>query len=483
MKSAGFAGVSCNVRDFAPVEWEKIILPRARQNSMACWPWGRTAKNGEREYDPSVVDLILSTADKWGQPAILNCETEINGTGDVATKDMAQRVGTRSAALCVLPTPFHSVDWSPVKHLPIIIQISPYENDESTRIEDCIYLWRARGFTCVILMFSSAFGQKPIQYNKQAPYHIYTGDDCGQNYKAWSPTSSGFVVCKTAPIPQEKPMLTSEQVPYTGIYCVEGKGDANAKHKGPTAEALARALSRLGYIPWGDFDQPFGPIKEKALIEFQADVGIQPTGIYGTKTWEAMRKAVVPMGKTHAGEYALDLYARKLIQDEAGVTSDSAKMTKFQTFFAEFCNLAIKNEPNWHYTQKRPGKLNINPSAEYIESDCSLFGIQAADYARRKADLVDEIRDPSKQNWTGYGNTDLYEDDWPRVGAPFRIGDAAHFHSSRHVIWCIKPGTFATAEWASHGAERTPERVILTSYYRFPEEYMFTVRPDYLKEN
>lgn len=275
-------------------------------------------------------------------------------------------------------------------------------------------------------------------------------------------------------------MLTEQQVPYTGVYAASGKGGPSAKHKGPTAEALARMLARMGFLPWGDFDQPFGPIKEKALKEFQKSVKLDDDGIYDKPVWTAARKAIVPKGRPHEGEYAFDLYARKLIQDEYGLSTPSGQLSTFRTYFVEFCNAAIANEDDWHYSQNRPFKLNINPSATYVESDCSAFGVQAADYARRKADLMEVILDPAQQRWSGYGNTDLHEDNWPRIGAPFRVGDIAHFHSSRHVVWCIKPGTFSTAEWVSHGSERGPERIVLTTYYRFPEEYMYTVRPEYV---
>ncbi|HSE43745.1 MAG TPA: hypothetical protein VLA89_00295 [Gemmatimonadales bacterium] len=269
--------------------------------------------------------------------------------------------------------------------------------------------------------------------------------------------------------------LTELQVPYTGPYGLVGSGH---KSKGPTAEALKRALSRMGAptLPWTDFDAHYNGKLEAAFDWF--DPGGQNG--YGKGRWTKIRAARVPAGQTHAGEYALDFYARKLIQDEAGATSGSTDEAAFFKYFVEFMRAAIRNEAAWHYDQGRPFGLNINPLAGSIDSDCSAFGVQAADYARRKAGLMAQAQDPARQNWTGYGNTDLFEDDWPKVGAPFRIGDAAHFHSERHVIWCIKPGTIATAEWASNGREAAPELVTLATYSRFPSEYLYTVRPEYL---
>jgi hypothetical protein len=478
-------GVYCNVRDYAPAEWEKVILPRARQYGLYCGPWGRTT-GPNNTFAVSVLDLIIDTADRWGSPVLINSEKELDGSGDTLTKLIAAKVGGRSAALSTEPWLFDSVDYRPISHLPVLLQIFPLEAFTATKPYDCRdHAWK-RGVKQVYFTFgtSEQIGYKPAMFNLQAPYSLFTGDPPMSSYtlQRWAPTSVGFQ--STAPIQEAPtlPQLSIKQVPYTGLYCIEGKGSKDAKHKGPTAEALARALSRLGYLPWGDFDQPFGQVKQKALAEWQADIGMIPSGMYGTESWENMRSAIVPKGREHAGEYALDRYARKLIQDEAGAETTSDELAKFQKHFVKFSQLAIANEKNWHYTQGRPGKLNINPSAASVNSDCSLFGIQAADYARRKAGLTNVIQDPAKQNWTGYGNTDWYEDDWPRIGSPFIVGDAGHFHSSRHVIWCIKAGTVATAEWVSHGAERGPERIKLLQYYRFPEEWLYAVRPEYVKE-
>ena len=102
--------------------------------------------------------------------------------------------------------------------------------------------------------------------------------------------------------------------------------------------------------------------------------------------------------------------------------------------------------------------------------------IQAHNYAARKTGL--SVPDPSKQGYSGYGNTDQHEDDWPKVGPPFRVGDLAHFHSDRHVIECIVPGTIDTAQWGSNGREAAPELVrSLRSYSRYPDEFLDVVRP------
>ena len=262
-------------------------------------------------------------------------------------------------------------------------------------------------------------------------------------------------------------MLSERQVPYTGPY---GLAASAHKSKGPTAEALKRAMSRLGYMPWRDFDQHYNATLEEALDKF--DPGKDG---YGDGRWRKLRAARVPFGLAHGGEWALDFYARTLIQDEAGETSTSSNEEVVQGWIKMFWEIAIANNRIWHYDQGRPFRVDVDPG-KGGRSDCSAMCVQAVAYAGRMSGI--EVVDPAKWDFRGFGNTDWYEDDWPRVGSPFRVGDLAHFHSSRHVIQCIQAGTFTTAVWGSNGSERAPERLTLAEYSRFPGEYMFTVRPD-----
>jgi hypothetical protein len=275
--------------------------------------------------------------------------------------------------------------------------------------------------------------------------------------------------------------LTEKQVPWTGPYALANNSFGH-KSKGPTCEAMKRALSRAGApsLPWTEFDQHYNQKVEQAWDWWDQKQGLTGNNGYGKGRWERLRAMPARVDGQHAGEYALDSYGQKLIQDEAGATSDSTELEVFQRYFTEFCKLAIENEDNWHYDQGRPVKLNINPSAGSVHSDCSGFGIQCADYARRKAGMMGTVQDPSKQGWSGWGNTDEYEDDWPKIGSPFRVGDAAHFHSERHVLWCHQAGNIETAKWTSHGQESGPDAVTLATYSRYPSEFMFVVRPGYI---
>ena len=104
-------------------------------------------------------------------------------------------------------------------------------------------------------------------------------------------------------------MLTEKQCPWTGPYGLPSSG---LKSKGPTCEALKRAMSRLGHLEWSDgFDDQFNLRLQRALSEW--DPGAAG---YGKRRWEKIRAARVPKGLDHAGEYALDATAQQLIRDD-----------------------------------------------------------------------------------------------------------------------------------------------------------------------
>lgn len=263
--------------------------------------------------------------------------------------------------------------------------------------------------------------------------------------------------------------LTVKAVPYTGPY---SNADTKLPSKGPTVEALKRALSRLGYMDWKglDFTQawPKGGVFDVAFRKWQRDLELPADGVYGQQTWKNIRAEKVPAGSPHAGEYALDAYAKKLIRDEwrAEHVPDE---DDFRAAITQFCLAAEKNEDAWHYRQIRPIDVTVEPTQSYVVSDCSGFVIQAYHWAMVKSGLV--VPDPSKQGWTGYGNTEMYENDHPRVQAPFKVGDLAHYPG--HVTICRKPGTVTTAVFTSHGQEAGP----LPTSVNYRSDFSYVVRP------
>ena len=263
-------------------------------------------------------------------------------------------------------------------------------------------------------------------------------------------------------------MLSEDRVPYTGPASHAG---TKMTSKSPTIEALKRAIARLGYMSWrgDDFTQswPRAGAFDKAFRRWQMEEEMPADGVYGRQTWKEMRRAKIESGPKK-GEYALDQYAQKLIHDEweAENVPDEQDV---RLAIVEFCLKAEANEDAWHYRMARPLDVSVDPSASYIVSDCSMYVIQAYNYARRKTSV--DLADPSKMNWSGYGNTDMYEDDHPRVGEPYRPGDLAHYEG--HVALCRRGGTARTAVFSSHGQEAGPMPVSL--HYR--SDLRFVCRP------
>lgn len=476
-------GIFCNVRNFAPEEWEAIVRPRALANGLFCGPWGRTAKldavGNQIEpavFDSTIVDKIVAVADNWQSPGLINPEKEVDGRQD-ALDYIVQKVGQRDIALSVQPIPFASLNWSVAAHLPILTQIMPAEQTENYDPIEVRNRWWANGITCVYMTYGVYGGMQPNLFKLQAPYSLFTGDPImsTQSVQRWTPTSTGWQACKqtTTPTTGGK-MLTEQQAPYTGPY---GLSTSGFKSKGPTAEALKRAMGHLKRMPWREYDQQYNLALWEAIAQYKIDknIHIRKDGSYGEAAWIALRKDTY--WKNGKKLPAFDSYSQKLLQDEKGLTSTSEKEAFAQKYITEYWTLAIANEPNIHYDQKRPNATYVNPTSTY-GSDCSMMVIQASGYAMERSGL--KLVDPAKQNWSGFGNTDMYEDDWPKIGAPFRVGDLSHFQNERHVIECIHAGDIATAVWGSHGQEAGPMSYKLTEYSRYPSEYMFSVRPDIL---
>lgn len=267
-------------------------------------------------------------------------------------------------------------------------------------------------------------------------------------------------------------MLSEKQAPFIEPYSHPG---GQFKSKGPTAEAVKRALSHLGLMSWTDFDQTYGEVVYAAMAHFKRNQGLIPKnssdGSYGEGAWTKLRNRYYTKG----GQYlpVFDGYAQKLLQDEAKAVAESTAMARVQDAIKDFWTIAIQNAAAWHYSQSRPYRVDVDP-ANGGYSDCSAMVVQSSHYAAKKTGVP--VPDPSKNSYSGYGNTDLYEDDWPKVWSPYRIGDLAHFAAPRHVICCIAPGTRTTAKWGSNGSEAAPELIDNLSAYR-ADDFMFVVRP------
>jgi len=190
MQAAGFDGVFCNIGDHYPSEWQ-TIRGRAGARGMFCGPWARTEDSGS--FSEEILERILACADMWDSPLIVNSESELKGSGDKWTKLIAERCAGYDAALSMEPQPFDNVEWWPLKDMPVLPQIFPPAGSPAP--DDCIEMWHAYGVDCVYLTFASYGGCTPSDFDLNAPYSIYTADDCGGNYAAWSPRRNSFEGC------------------------------------------------------------------------------------------------------------------------------------------------------------------------------------------------------------------------------------------------------------------------------------------------
>jgi hypothetical protein len=96
------------------------------------------------------------------------------------------------------PIPFANVDWSPLADVPILPQCFGPDFADAKAVAD---LWHDYGVKCVFPTFGTYSGWQPNLYPLIAPFSLYTGDDCGNDFKRWSPTGTGFVGCVDQPTP------------------------------------------------------------------------------------------------------------------------------------------------------------------------------------------------------------------------------------------------------------------------------------------
>jgi len=264
-------------------------------------------------------------------------------------------------------------------------------------------------------------------------------------------------------------MISVKQCPYTGLYSSDA---TRLPHKGPTVEALKRTLARLDFMEWKeDFTQvwPANGALDKAFREWERSRGLPGDGVYGQQEWKFFRSAKITKGPKK-GQFALDLYSRKLIRNE-WTEENVPDETDFRAAITDFCLRAERNEDNWHYLMLRPLDESVEPNQSSILSDCSFYVKQAYWWARQKSGLL--VPDPSKQGWgSGVGNTEWYENDHPRVTTGvYKVADLAHYPG--HVTICRRPGTATTSVWSSHGKEAGP--IPASLYYR--SDFQYVVRP------
>lgn len=265
------------------------------------------------------------------------------------------------------------------------------------------------------------------------------------------------------------------------LYAPKNPSGYKQSSPGKDIIAVKRAISRAGFWKWQEFSDDytngfaFGDANGPGVIGFQRAKGIKdPTGNYGEKTHEILRDANVPSGETHAGEDCFDSKACELYKGYS-TPPEKSDEERVREKIVEFCTIGLKNPSGWQYELLRAIDPSIPPqgpaNTQPGTSDCSGSAIQAFHYAKRETGLP--VQDPAKQGWSGWGNTNYYEDDWPKVSGSYLVGDLAHYDG--HVTVCMKKGDWNTSDWWSFGSEPPSKRKL-----DYRSDFRFVCRPKLL---
>jgi hypothetical protein len=268
--------------------------------------------------------------------------------------------------------------------------------------------------------------------------------------------------------------LSEQEAPFTEPYALPGNPQG-FKSKGPTAEAVKRALAHLGFMEWkDDFDQHWNEVVNDAAAEWKRKRGIIPAGSsdgsWGKKAHDVMRSTWYE--KDGSKHDAFDGGSQQLLQQEKKASQPAKPpIDRVRAKITEFAERAI-GQSDWYYSQNRAVDISVNPQGPNT-SDCSATAIQVFHFAKRETGL--DVPDPAQQGWSGYGNTSYYEDDWPKVtDGKYEVGDLAHYDG--HVCLCYKAGNASSSRWFSFGSEPPSSREL---HYR--SDFRKVVRPPLVK--
>lgn len=268
------------------------------------------------------------------------------------------------------------------------------------------------------------------------------------------------------------------------LYFPNNKAGKPASPGGPDVVAYKRTVSRLGRWPWKTFDDLYGQafglgasanVIDSGVAGVQRAEGIDDTGYLGAGVYDVLRRAIVPPGLPHAGEYGMDATAIRLLQDAAQRFAEPvATIEDVRAELEAYCRESLANSPAIHYEQFRPMTHLGVPPAQGFTADCSGHATSAYYWARKATGVA--VPDPNHRGYDGYGYTGTLVEN-PEASPPFKVGDLALYGPSRsstsHVTTCYRAGGAADSLWCSHGSEDAPYTVDL--HYR--SDLLVVVRP------
>lgn len=196
------------------------------------------------------------------------------------------------------------------------------------------------------------------------------------------------------------------------------------------ARSPKRALSRAGFMQWGEFTNVWGVNSVRACKAFQKAVRLKQTGTYTFATHEALRKRRKKGSRT---EWAFDALAIAI-----AANNDVTPLERVMFKTVDAIDYAILHRDQMAYSQKRPADITPYPHLPHA-TDCSGFITWAGRSGGWKTD-------PNHLNWTGYGFTGTLWDnervpsltqarlcDLVFYGIPWMAGGRAHVAIVREI--------------------------------------------------
>lgn len=196
------------------------------------------------------------------------------------------------------------------------------------------------------------------------------------------------------------------------------------------ARSPKRALSRAGFMEWGEFTNVWGVHSVRACKAFQKSVRLKQTGVYTFATHEALRKRHKKGSRT---EWAFDAFAIAIAFNQ-----DVSPLERAQFKVVDAIDYAILHRDRMDYAQIRPMRDMEPPPNLPNPCDCSQF----VTWALKSGGAPD----PNHNDYNGQGYTgSLWNNekvsslsqarlcDMVFYGIPWMAGGRAHVSIVREV--------------------------------------------------
>jgi hypothetical protein len=344
-----------------PSKWENQRTLYANAG-IAVFPWLHCQALDD-------VDFLVSVGKQWGSPAIgLNIE-DVQTDFRLKGLTLAEHVAPRLAAwpgeihMATLPWVQNDQGWSSLDRAVAALEIFadeqknlfPEQLPDRTIIQACVDHAFAEGLSKITLMFKTK-NHDPTSYDLSLCHSLYTADDITPTTDAWAawvhtgemrppvPTSPAKVQAGD-PNWHEKRYPRHRNPPDVSYVRALFPPDAASREKtpslpGPDVRAIKRAISRAQrYLPWApdDWDETYDDafahgdgsgLNRSGVAGFQEQMGIEPTGWVGRKTFEALRSCMVPAkpGVKRAGEPLFDSVCLELLQEAADLAVEMPEL-------------------------------------------------------------------------------------------------------------------------------------------------------------